>query len=87
MSVGEETETFFIRVWKPLLSRCVLKTVRLTALRNGPKRIISASGGLGLLQMVSEPNTGWCASKDAGPPKGVDCEIPRRFDRGPKHSL
>ena len=27
-SVGEENETFFIRVWKPLPSRRVLKTLR-----------------------------------------------------------
>ena len=26
--VGEENETLFIRVWKPLPSRCVLKTLR-----------------------------------------------------------
>ena len=26
--VGEVNETFFIRVWKPLPSRCVLKTLR-----------------------------------------------------------
>ena len=37
--------------------------------RESPKRTISASGGLGLLQMVSEPDTGWYASEDAGPPK------------------
>ena len=41
------------------------KIVRLTAIRNGPKRTISASGGLGLLQMVSKPDTGRCASEDA----------------------
>ena len=28
ISVGEENETPFIRVWKPLPSRCVLKTLR-----------------------------------------------------------
>ena len=38
--------------------------------RESPKRTISASGRLGLLQMVSEPDTGWCASEDAGPPRG-----------------
>ena len=27
-SVGKENEAFFIRVWKPLLSRRVLKTLR-----------------------------------------------------------
>ena len=33
--------------------------------RKSPKRTISASGGLGLLQMVSEPDTERCASKEA----------------------
>ena len=31
---------------------------------------ISASSGLGSLQMVSEQDIGWCASKDAGPKMG-----------------
>ena len=38
--------------------------------RESSKSIISASGELGLLQMVSEPNTGQCASEDAGHPRG-----------------
>ena len=49
------------------------KTVRLTAIRNGPKRIISAISGLGLLQMVSEPEDVLARTLT---PKGVDCEIP-----------
>ena len=56
-------------------------------IRNGPKRTIFASGGLELLLMVSEPDTGWYASKDAGSPRGVDCEIPHRLERGTKHCL
>ena len=28
MSIGEDNETFFIRVWKPFPSRHVLKTLR-----------------------------------------------------------
>ena len=28
LGIGEENETFFIRVWKPLPSRCVLKILR-----------------------------------------------------------
>ena len=43
------------------------KTVRLTAMRNGLKRTIFASGGLGLLQMVSELGSERCDSEDAGP--------------------
>ena len=38
--------------------------------RESPKRTISVSGGLGLLQMVSEPDTGRRASEDVGPTRG-----------------
>ena len=56
------------------------------AIRNWQKQTISVNGKLGLLQMVLEPDTGWCASKDAGP-RGVDCEIPHRLEMGTKHFL
>ena len=62
-SVGEENETFFIRVWKSLLSRRVLKT-----LRGSPKG--KTQRGQYLLQMVSELDTGRCASEDSGPQGG-----------------
>ena len=39
-------------------------------IHNGPKRTICVSGELGLLQMISKPNTGWCASNDIGPKGG-----------------
>ena len=39
-------------------------------IRNKPKRTISARGEFGLLQMVSGSNTEWCASEDAGLPRG-----------------
>ena len=39
-----------------LSSRRIFKTVRLTTICNRPKQTISASGELGLLQMVSKPN-------------------------------
>ena len=54
---------------------------------NGPKQTISVGGGLGLLQMISEPNTGWCANKDVGSPRRVDCEIPHWLEKETKHSL
>ena len=63
------------------------KIVRLTAIRNEPKRTISTSGGLGLLQIVSEPVTGRYPSKDAESPRRVDCEILHRLDKGTKYSL
>ena len=52
---------------------------------NGSKRTMSTSGGLGLLQMVSKPNTERCASKDIGPSRGLDCEISHRLERGTKY--
>ena len=47
---------------------------------------ICYSGGLELLQLVSEPNTGRWANKDT-PPKDLDCEISRQFEKETKHSL
>ena len=60
--------------------------MRLTAIPNELKQTISASGGLELLQMVLEPDTGLCASEDVGRQE-VDCEIPRQLERGTKHFL
>ena len=57
------------------------------AIRNGPKRTISASDGLGLLQMVSEPDIERCVSEEVGLSRAVDCEIPHRLERRTKHSL
>ena len=65
MSHGEN-ETSFIRVWKPSLSRCILKPWGPE--RESLKRIISANGGLGSLQMVWELDTGRCVRAL----KGVD---------------
>ena len=61
--------------------------MKLMAIPNGPKRTISVRGGLGLLQIISEPDTGLCASEEAGLSRGVDCEIPPRLERGTKYSL
>ena len=61
--------------------------MRLTAIHNGPKRTTSASGGIGLLQMVLELDNGRCASKDVGLPMGVNCEISHWLERGTKYSL
>ena len=58
------------------------KTVRLTTIHNRPKRTISTSGGLGQLQMVSELDTGQCASEEARPLRGVSCKIPHRLEKG-----
>ena len=63
------------------------KTVRLMAICNGPKWIISVSGGFRLLQMVLKPVTERCASENARPPMEVDCEVSYWLERGTKHSL
>ena len=55
--------------------------------RKSLKRTISVSGVFELLPMVSESDTEQCVSEDAGSPRGVDCEIPHRLERGTKHSL
>ena len=52
--------------------------MRLAAIHNGAKMEIYASGGLWLLQMVSELDTERRANKDAGP----DCKIPHLLERG-----
>ena len=61
--------------------------MRLMAIRNGSKRTISASGGLGLLQMILEFDIEWCTSEDTGLQRGVDCEIPYQLERRTKHSI
>ena len=37
--------------------------------------------------MISELVTGKCASKDTGPSRGVDYEIPHQLERGTKKPL
>ena len=49
--------------------------------RKNSKRTISSSGGLELLQIVSESDTGRCANER------VDCEISHQLESGTKHSL
>ena len=46
------------------------KTLKGSPLRESPKRTISTRGGLRLLQMVSEPDIGWCAREDVGHLRG-----------------
>ena len=63
------------------------KIVRLTAIRNGSKRTISASGEFELLRMVSESDNGRYVSEEVGSPRGVDCEILHQLERGTNHCL
>jgi len=74
-----ENEIPFIRVWKLLPSRRVLKV-----LRGITKRTISASSGLEPLQMVSKPDTGRCANEKAEPRRGVDTRRYANKDVGPR---
>jgi len=55
--------------------------------RESSKRTISASGELGLLQMVLEPNTGRCVSKEAESQRGVDWRVPHRLEKRTSASL
>ena len=91
-SVRVENESFFIRVWKPLPSIRVLKI-----LRKNSKRTVFTSGGLGLLQMVSELDNGdvsvrrlsleggenrrRCVSKDVGPQREMNWGSPLRLEK------
>ena len=61
--------------------------MRLTAICNGLKWTIFASGEVELLQIVLKPDTEWCAREDAWPSRGVDCEIPHWMKMRTKHSL
>ena len=45
----------------------VLKTLRGSRKRESSKRTLSTSGGLRLLQMISEPDTGRYANEEAKP--------------------
>ena len=71
-------ETFLIRMWK---SFPIVKIVRFPVIRNEPKWTISASSELGLLQMVSKPDTWQCTIENVEPSNRVDCEIPHQLKR------
>ena len=47
-------------------------------------KTISVSGALGPLQMVSESDTGLCASEEALPRRGVDTRWCASKDAGPQ---
>ena len=93
-----EDKTPSIKVWKPLSSRRVLKTLEGKPERESQKRTISASGGLGPLQWYQSQrsddvparrlfpeggDTRRCATKDAEPLKEVDwVGVPHRLEKG-----
>ena len=53
-------------MWKPL----PIKNLEGMPERESPKRTISVTGELGLLQMVSKPDTRRCVRKEAEPQRG-----------------
>ena len=124
ISVGEENETPFIRVWKPFSNRCVLKTLRespkgkaqrgqyllavdlgrykwyqsqtpddVAARRLFPEggqtrgrvsiRTLGPEGGGFWWGGPHRLEKGTGVSEDAGPWRGVNCEIPRWLGRKP----
>ena len=68
--VGEGNETLFIRVWKPISRRRVLKNFERKPEKESSKRTIFARSELGRLQMMSEPDIRHYASEDVGPRGG-----------------
>ena len=76
-----------IKVWKLLPSRRVLKTMRLMEYVTSQSGQYLLAAGFELLQMVSEPDIGRCASEDAEPSREMDCEILHRLEIGMKQFL
>ena len=67
MLVGEGNETL----------KCVEISsyqMRFKTARESPKRTISSNGRFELLQMVSKPNTGWCA-RNEHLERGTKCSV------------
>ena len=74
-------ETFF---YKGVETQMRFKNLEGKPERESLKRTISASGGLGALQIVSKPNTGQCANKESEPRREVDTRRCASKDAGPK---
>ena len=78
-------------MWKPLPIRRVLKNLEGKPERESPKKTISASGGLELLQRVSELDTEQCVSEEAEPRRGGgwigESNIDWRRERVPARTL
>ena len=75
-SVGQEKETFFIRVQKLLCSRNVLKL-----LRESPNRTISGSSWFELLQMLSSQTLGDLPVRTLGLERGR-LAVPHQLENG-----
>ena len=91
ISVGEENETFFIRTWKALIEGKAqrgqyllvvdlgsYKWYQSQTLGDAPARRLNPGGWIGGSHIEMS------VSKDLGPWKGVDCEIPYRLGRRTK---
>ena len=66
------TDVGSIRVWKPLPSRRVLKTLRGSLKRKAQRRQYLLAVGLGCYKWYQSQNTGRCASEEADPWRRVD---------------
>ena len=55
--------------------------------RERPKRTVSISGGLGLLQVVLEPDTRRCANEEVEPQRGVDTRRCASKDTGSRRGV
>ena len=68
-SFGEKNKAFFYKGVKILFNKRVLKPW-------GWSRQYLLTVGLSCYKWYQSQDTEWCVSEDAGPLKGVDCEIP-----------
>ena len=80
-SIGEENETFFIRVRKPLPSRRVLKTLRRSPKGKAQRGQYLLAVGLGCYKWYQSQTQGGVPARTLSPEGGVDFKIPRRLER------
>ena len=66
-SIGEENKTFFIRTWKPLPSKCVLKTLRGSPEGKAQREQYLLAVGLGCYKWYQSQTSGDVPVKTLGP--------------------
>ena len=103
MSVGEKNETFFIREWKPLTSRHVLKTLRGSPKGKACRRQYLLAVGLGCYKWYQSKKSGYVPTRrlsskgrwtlgsvlarTLGPKEGGESYINWRRERVPTRTL
>ena len=85
-SVGKGNEAFLIRVWKPLFSRRILKTLRGSLKEKAQRGQYLLAVGLDFYKWNQSQSLGGVSARTLAL-RGVDCEIPHRLERGTKHFL